>query len=56
MEKQKVWLPKLFDLNFISLYKYTIANLQALKWIVKSFIQKRLKRKSIAFCELYPLR
>ena len=45
---------KSIGLNFISLYKYTIAKLQALKWIVTSFIQKGFRRKSIDFCELYP--
>ena len=36
-----------FGLNFISLYKFTKAKLQALKWKVTSFIQKGFRRKSI---------
>ena len=43
-------------LNFISLYKYTIAKSHALKWKVTSFIQKGFRRRSIDFCELYPFR
>ena len=40
-------------LNIVNLYKYIIARLQALKYIVTNCIQKGFRRKSIDFCELH---